>query len=100
MSPQSIRLGELPSRADDPVVTRNGCAMPLLGRFSSLVALITTVLLAACGIQPPPDPDAASPDRLPIVVPFDFSKAGNSVEVDFRVVAAWDERSPTRVDFG
>ena len=62
--------------------------MPLLRRFSALVALITTVLLAACGIQPPPDPDAASPDRLPIVVPFDFSKAGNSVEVDFRVVCS------------
>lgn len=60
--------------------------MPLLRRFSSLVALITTALLAGCGIKPPPDPDATPPDRLPIVVPFDFSKAGNSVEVDFRVI--------------
>ena len=74
--------------------------MPRLRRFSSLVALIATALLAGCGIKPPPDPDATSPDRLPIVVPFDFSKAGNSVEVDFRVVAPRVERSSTRVDFG
>lgn len=100
MSPQSIRLEDLPSRADDAVSTRNGCAMPLLRRFSSLVALITTALLAGCGIQPPPDPDATSPDRLPIVVPFDFSKAGNSVEVDFRVIDMQRFRMSNTVYFG
>lgn len=66
----------------------------------SSVSLIAAILQAGCGVQPPPDPDATSPDRLPIVVPFDFSRAGNSVEVDFRVVAPRAERSSTAVDFG
>lgn len=72
--------------------------MPLLRHFCLLVALTTTTLLAGCGIQPPPDPDAALPDRLPIVVPFDFSKPGNTIVVDFRVVDSpaferWDSIS-------
>lgn len=63
-------------------------------------ALLLVMAVSGCGIKPPPDPDAASPDRLTMVLPFDFSKAGNTAEVDFRVIDMSRYRMSNTVYFG